>query len=139
MAKEKAKRQKKSAPKTQGSRKPKSTPKNKGSRKSSPVAQFFISYSRGSQDDKALARWLHEQLSESGHTVFLDERMRLGTKCKDEIPRTIEETDVFVVLAGLDVTPDVAFRLRVRTQMPVVWEVGDARLFSVPVWRLILA
>ncbi|MDA1048968.1 MAG: AAA-like domain-containing protein [Planctomycetota bacterium] len=72
--------------------------RNKAAGSSPQSARFFISYAHGNPDDHKLAGWLTDQLTAAGHTAFLDERMQLGENWKDEIPRTIEESDVFVVL-----------------------------------------
>lgn len=65
-----------------------------------PKKRFFISYAHGNADDEALARWLFDQLIAADHIAFLDERMKLGTRWKDEIPRAIGDCDVFIVLVS---------------------------------------
>ena len=65
-----------------------------------PIKRFFISYAHGNPDDEELARWLHTELTAKGHEAFLDVRMKLGTRWKDEIPLSIARCDVFIVLVS---------------------------------------
>ena len=62
--------------------------------------RFFISYARGDERDVALARWLYDRLQAAGQIAFLDERQKLGTRWKDEIPKSIADSDVFIVLVS---------------------------------------
>ena len=61
-------------------------------------SRYFISYSRRSPDDSALADNLRAGLESAGHEVFIDRGMRVGTDWVAEIERRIDWCDALVVL-----------------------------------------
>lgn len=75
-----------------------------GIEKNQPEAQpertykYFISYSRRNANDENLARFLHENLTELGHSVFIDIGMKAGTDWLEEIRRRIKWCDYLVLL-----------------------------------------
>ena len=60
--------------------------------------KFFISYSRGDPNDENLARFLHSELTASGHQAFIDISMRAGSNWVQAILERIEWCDRLVVL-----------------------------------------
>jgi AAA-like domain/TIR domain len=63
-----------------------------------PVSRYFISYSRRSAEDGKLAGDLRAGLESSGHEVFIDVSMRIGTDWVAEIEHRIDWCDFLVVL-----------------------------------------
>jgi AAA-like domain/TIR domain len=61
-------------------------------------SRYFISYSRRSPDDSALADNLRAGLESAGHQVFIDKGIRVGTDWVEEIAQRIAWCDYLVVL-----------------------------------------
>jgi TIR domain-containing protein len=61
-------------------------------------SRYFVSYSRRSSEDSALADLLRAGLEDSGHEVFIDKGIRLGTDWVQEIAARIAWCDYLVVL-----------------------------------------
>jgi hypothetical protein len=61
------------------------------------MSRCFISY-RHVAPDQDLAHAIGASLVQSGHTVFLDTKLRVGTRWVDEIEREIKSAESFVVL-----------------------------------------
>lgn len=64
--------------------------------------RFFISYRRNAEDDARLAQYLRENLERSGHEVFIDIGMPVGTDWSAEINHRILWCDFLVVLLSAD-------------------------------------
>ena len=63
-----------------------------------PAARCFISYSRRSSEDSALANELRAGLTAAGHEVFIDVGMRVGTDWVAEIEQRLDWCDALIVL-----------------------------------------
>jgi hypothetical protein len=61
-------------------------------------SRCFISYSRRSSEDSALANELRAGLTAAGHKVFIDVGMRVGTDWVAEIEERIDWCDALIVL-----------------------------------------
>jgi hypothetical protein len=61
-------------------------------------AQIFLSYKRNVTPDEALALRLRSAFEQSGHSIFIDQKMRVGVEWAREIQRQIESCDFLVVL-----------------------------------------
>jgi hypothetical protein len=60
--------------------------------------KVFISYPHGDPDEENLARFLHDQLTESGHEAFIDVGMKAGCDWVEEIRRRIDSCDYLIVM-----------------------------------------
>ncbi len=60
--------------------------------------RFFISYSHRDPTDFELANRLAHELEATGHQVFVDSKMPVGSDWVEEVARRIEWCEVFVVL-----------------------------------------
>jgi serine/threonine protein kinase len=60
--------------------------------------QVFISYKRHARPDELLAKRLVADLAQAGHTVFIDQTMKVGVEWASEIRRQIEASEYVVVL-----------------------------------------
>ena len=63
-------------------------------------AKLFISYKRSAKDDRALAEYLSDHLTEKGHNVFIDTSMRVGVEWLKDIDENIKISDYLVVLVS---------------------------------------
>jgi hypothetical protein len=61
------------------------------------MSRCFVSYRRVSPD-RELAHALGASLTRSGHTVFLDTKLEVGSRWVDEIEREIKAAEFFAVL-----------------------------------------
>jgi hypothetical protein len=61
-------------------------------------ARVFISYKRSITPDEPLALRLRGTLERAGHSVFIDQRLKIGVQWAGEIQRQIEACDFLVVL-----------------------------------------
>lgn len=61
-------------------------------------ANIFISYKRNLEPDTPLTLRLYEALRSAGHTVFIDQTMKVGVEWAGEIRRQIEASDFMLVL-----------------------------------------
>jgi hypothetical protein len=73
-----------------------------GSSGSRPGARIFISYRRSAVLDNAIAHALRDRLEATGHSVFIDTAMRVGTNWAEKIYERIEWCDHFIVLLSPD-------------------------------------
>jgi hypothetical protein len=77
---------------------------NTGAPKTRPLTQvqrnykYFISHTHHNANNENLARFLHEQLTLLGHSVFIDIGMKTGMGWFEEIQRQIEWCDYLVLL-----------------------------------------
>ncbi|MCY2995509.1 MAG: AAA-like domain-containing protein [Planctomycetota bacterium] len=69
-----------------------------GPGRTTPSRKLFISYPHGDPDEENLARFLHGQLTESGHEVFIDMGLKAGSEWAEEIRARIRWCDYLVVL-----------------------------------------
>jgi hypothetical protein len=60
--------------------------------------RFFISYSTHAAEDVILADYLATELSNRGHDTFLDTKLPAGVRWSEEIERSLENSNRFVVL-----------------------------------------
>ncbi len=65
-------------------------------------AKLFITYKRSAKDDRALAEYLSDHLTEKGHNVFIDTSMRVGVEWLKNIDENIKTSDYLVVLVSKD-------------------------------------
>jgi len=64
--------------------------------------RFFISYRRKPDSDRTLAHFLHDELKQAGHEVFIDVDIPVGTNWAVEIEQRIEWCDFLVVLLSAE-------------------------------------
>jgi hypothetical protein len=60
--------------------------------------KVFISYKRNVKPDGPLALYLYHFLREQGHSVFIDQTMKIGMEWGREIQAQIETSDFMLVL-----------------------------------------
>jgi hypothetical protein len=60
--------------------------------------KVFISYKRDVQPDQTLAHRIFERLKQEGHTVFIDQTLRVGQEWAKEIERNVRDSDCLIVL-----------------------------------------
>jgi hypothetical protein len=61
-------------------------------------AHIFISYKRNTTPDEPLALRLHSAFEQAGHSVFIDQRIKVGVEWAREIQRQVEACDWMLVL-----------------------------------------
>jgi hypothetical protein len=76
--------------------------------------RFFFPTDGGAKYDRSLAGYLADGLKASGHDVFLDVNMAVGTIWADEIKRRIEWCDVLVVLLSAESVESEMVQAEVR-------------------------
>ena len=92
-------------------------------------SRYFISYSRRSSEDSALADNLRTGLESAGHEVFIDKGIRVGTDWVEEIARHIAWCDYLVVLLSRESVHSemvlgevrMAHRRRRRMKSGILW------------------
>jgi hypothetical protein len=62
------------------------------------VKRIFISYKRSAKPDSTLAKLIFDQLTEAGHVVFIDQKIKIGQVWGKRIEQEIEVSDYIVVL-----------------------------------------
>jgi len=78
------------------------------------AVKFFISYSRNDDDSKRLVVALQSELKRSGHEVFVDLTMNVGTEWEEELKRKIAWSDEFILLLSAPAVASEPVREEIR-------------------------
>lgn len=76
--------------------------------------KIFICYKRLAKDDRALAEYLRDRLTEMGHSVFIDTSMRMGEAWLEEVDERIRSSDYLIVLISRESADSEMVRAEMR-------------------------
>src|SRR3954470_10750846 len=104
------------------------------------MARVFISYKR-TEPDATVAQALERELTAAGHEVFIDLKMKVGTRWAEEIERQLHWMDVLVSLLSTEAVRsdmtrqevDTAFRLKKRI-LPVRLAYREPFTYPLSAW-----
>lgn len=112
---------------------PLAPPPAAGRQPATATARVFISYKRNTRIDEPLARRLYEAFRAAGHSVFIDQTMRIGTEWAREIERHIRESDYMVVLLSASSVNSEMVAMELECAHRQMQQTGKARLLPVRV------
>jgi hypothetical protein len=99
----------------------------------SAAARVFISYKRNTPLDEPLARQLHDAFRQAGHTVFIDQTMKIGVEWAREIERQIVASDYMVILLSEASVNSEMVAMELECAYKAMQRTGKARLLPVRV------